>query len=225
MSFMSEFRQIELSKGHVYLCAFDVTKFSAFHMRKAQIILPARLKAAVPKRQAEFIAGRTLASVALKKLGFPETLIPIGKHRSPVWPKGIVGSISHNASFAVACAKLTEDNSAMGIDIETLFTESQANEVQDLICHQEDFKWFNQPPLSYVQLITLIFSVKESLFKAIYPNIQRYLEFQDAKLIDLNIETSVGRLELMIKNSHNTSRYYEFEYQWVDNNIITFISV
>ncbi len=225
MSFMSEFRQIELSKGDVYLCLFDVVKFNVGRIKMHQITVPETLKKAVPKRQAEFIAGRTLANVALGKLGFPQTHIPIGKHRSPVWPIGAIGSISHNASFAVACAKFKGNKSAIGIDIETLFTEPQAIEVQALICHKEDFKWFNNSSLSYMELMTLIFSVKESLFKAVYPYVQMYLEFQDAKLVDLNIETSKGCLELMVKNSNNTAMYYEFEYSWVDNNIITFISV
>ncbi|MCV6604473.1 MAG: hypothetical protein OIF34_04145, partial [Porticoccaceae bacterium] len=61
------------------------------------IALPQRVSKAVPKRQAEFLAGRHCAALALKSLGFENTEVQSGENRIPHWPQGAVGSISHTA--------------------------------------------------------------------------------------------------------------------------------
>ncbi|MEO9111197.1 MAG: hypothetical protein ABI387_00960, partial [Lacunisphaera sp.] len=75
----------------------------------------AGVERAVEKRQREFAAGRLAAKVALEKLDavagevalapgatITATAIPIGADRSPTWPPGIAGSITHTAEVA-AC--------------------------------------------------------------------------------------------------------------------------
>ena len=62
--------------------------------------LPEPLRAAAPKRQREFLAGRHCAAHALRTAGLPET---VGlQDRAPIWPKGAVGSISHSDARVVA---------------------------------------------------------------------------------------------------------------------------
>ena len=81
--------------------------------------MPALLADAVPKRQAEFLAGRFLRQAALKLLGRPSVPIGIGNKREPVWPPGISGSISHSHGICVSMATL--DSEAMvGVDIEKI---------------------------------------------------------------------------------------------------------
>ena len=51
---------------------------------------------AVPKRVAQFTAGRVCARRALAQLGNTEPVpILMGEDRAPQWPAGYVGSISH----------------------------------------------------------------------------------------------------------------------------------
>ena len=50
---------------------------------------------AVPARRAEFAAGRRAAHRAMERLGVPAAPVAMGSDRAPVWPPGVIGSISH----------------------------------------------------------------------------------------------------------------------------------
>ena len=58
---------------------------------------------AVPQRRREFFAGRLAAHRAMEALGHLPEPVPMGQDRAPVWPQGLVGSISHGAG---ACAAM-----------------------------------------------------------------------------------------------------------------------
>jgi len=73
---------------------------------------------AVPQRLREFRAGRIYARRALRALGVPDGPILPGKLRSPIWPSGSTGSISHCRNLCAAVVGLTKDIASIGIDIE-----------------------------------------------------------------------------------------------------------
>ncbi|WP_234705049.1 4'-phosphopantetheinyl transferase family protein [Sinorhizobium meliloti] len=73
---------------------------------------------AVKSRRREFSIGRACARAALSKLGFPPSAIPTGPNREPLWPSGVVGSITHCAGFHAAAVALQKDCVALGIDVE-----------------------------------------------------------------------------------------------------------
>ncbi|WP_369125675.1 4'-phosphopantetheinyl transferase family protein, partial [Catenulispora rubra] len=50
---------------------------------------------AVDKRRMEYITTRHLARTALVRLGFPPVAIGTGANREPLWPAGVVGSMTH----------------------------------------------------------------------------------------------------------------------------------
>ena len=80
-----------------------------------QIDFPTQLKQAVPKRCAEFLAGRYVAQQALKELTTREYQIPVADDRSPIWPEGIVGSISYTDSQSIAAVAFKEDCQLLGV--------------------------------------------------------------------------------------------------------------
>ena len=76
----------------------------------------AGITSAVPSRRAEFVAGRTLARVAMRRLGLPPQALPVGPDRAPLWPANIVGSITHAAGYcAVAVGARCASSSAPGL--------------------------------------------------------------------------------------------------------------
>jgi enterobactin synthetase component D len=83
-------------------------------------LLPEEMPAvarAVPTRRAEFTAGRAAARRAMQRLDLAPVAIPAAPDRSPLWPAGVTGSISHAAGFcAVALSRNT--NWSLGLDIE-----------------------------------------------------------------------------------------------------------
>jgi 4'-phosphopantetheinyl transferase EntD len=50
---------------------------------------------AVEKRRREFVTARACAREALAQLGLPAQPIPAGPRGEPVWPQGVVCSITH----------------------------------------------------------------------------------------------------------------------------------
>lgn len=73
---------------------------------------------AVPARLAEFRLGRSAARAAMRAVGLPPTSIPVKADRSPTWPRGTTGSISHCKDCCLAIAGPTSDWVGMGIDLE-----------------------------------------------------------------------------------------------------------
>ncbi len=69
-------------------------------------------------RAAEFRAGRTAARMALERLGVDGCAIPVGEGGEPIWPPGVVGSISHSCGLC-ACAVAPSDlYLCLGVDVE-----------------------------------------------------------------------------------------------------------
>lgn len=73
---------------------------------------------AVDKRRLELAAGRDAAREALVQLGLPPCAIPARPDRSPEWPEGVVGSITHTSALCAAVAAKRDLVRAIGIDAE-----------------------------------------------------------------------------------------------------------
>lgn len=72
------------------------------------------------KRISDFATGRYCAKQTLSLLGYGYPEIQMGVDNEPLWPKGIVGSISHSENLTGAIAGHTENFYSIGMDIETM---------------------------------------------------------------------------------------------------------
>lgn len=123
----------------------------------------AAIARAVTKRREEFVAGRLAARCAMRALGYPDRAVPMAEDRSPIWPEGLVGSISH-CSFAAVCAVAGCDSlGAVGIDVET--DEDLPADLLGSVCGAEEL---NPEDPGAGQLGKRIFSAKEAAYKAQY---------------------------------------------------------
>jgi 4'-phosphopantetheinyl transferase EntD len=132
----------------------------------------------VPKRRDEFVAGRTNARRALAELGVAPVPIPIGPRRAPVWPAGIVGSISHCRGYCIAVAARAHDLAGIGIDVE--LDEPISAGVAARICSGAELA--DRAALEQriaMDLPKLLFSIKESVYKAYFPLAETFLDFSD----------------------------------------------
>lgn len=129
------------------------------------------MRRAVPARRQEFAAGRGAAREALSALGLPAAAITVGGDRAPVWPGGVVGSISHAAGFAVALVARAEDSLAVGIDIEP--HEPLPQDVVTTILRRDEAA--PDDPLA----ARAVFAAKEATYKALYPLMKEIWDFGD----------------------------------------------
>ncbi len=129
---------------------------------------------AVPQRVAEFASGRWCAEQALYRLGVAAGPVGLGLQREPLWPAGVVGSITHSGSLRAAAVAHAADIVALGIDVE-VDHEFPAEVVGTVLTAQER-AWLARLP----QLAA--FSIKEAIFKAWFPRTGIWLDFLDVEL-------------------------------------------
>lgn len=121
----------------------------------------AQLSRFARKRQAEHLAGRIAAVHALRQFG--ETSVPgMGDARQPLWPAGLYGSITHSANSALAVVA----EQPVGVDLEALFTPQLSIELADSIISPAERAVIAGSTLDFALALTLVFSAKESLYKA-----------------------------------------------------------
>jgi 4'-phosphopantetheinyl transferase EntD len=140
---------------------------------------------AVPRRKAEFAAGRTCSRQALRALGLPELPILRGDDRQPLWPAGVVGSITHCDGYCAAAVAHAADFSAIGIDAE--INEPLPENVLRSVAFGDEIDWLQSLPRVGVCWDRLLFSIKEAVYKAWYPRGRRWLDFHQVN-VDLDVE-------------------------------------
>lgn len=135
------------------------------HVHASELALVSR---AVPKRQAEFHSGRAAARAAMATLGLPPAPVLAGTDRAPIWPEGLLGSISHTATACVATVGLCTDWAGIGVDIED--DASLPDDLVEEICTCPERDWLSSLPHAEQGVMAkLIFSAKEAAYKAQYP--------------------------------------------------------
>lgn len=136
---------------------------------------------AVPVRREEFRAGRSVARMALAKLGLPGMAIPQAPDRVPLWPGGVVGTIAHAGQFAVAMVARDSRYSAIGFDFEP--TRDFDESISGLLLRPDEDSLKDIEFSGEVLARSLhAFVVKEAAYKAIYPLTRRVIDFLDARV-------------------------------------------
>jgi 4'-phosphopantetheinyl transferase EntD len=150
------------------------------------------------KRRLEYLAGRHCARAALARLGIRGHVLAAGADRAPIWPPGIVGSITHTGTAAdgfcgVAVAR-REDLAAVGIDAER--DQPLPDEVlPTVLTPRERDALLRRPAASRDRVAALCFSAKESVYKALAPSLGRFIEF-DQVTVELDLEA--GRFTAVV---------------------------
>ena len=138
------------------------------------------VEGAVDKRRREFALGRACARAALAGCGVADAIIGQDAARRPVWPGGMVGSITHtriqDGGYAAALAAPATRHAGLGVDAEcvggmteNLFSRLFLPEERAALaaCAADDKAW----------LATLLFTAKEACFKAAHPLTDGRLSF------------------------------------------------
>ena len=145
------------------------------------------LRGAVATRQREFAAGRSAARQAVSLLGHAPTAIPQGPDRTPIWPAGISGSITHSATLCLAA--VAHAPALIGIDLEP--STPLAPDLWDVILLPAERAALLGHPNAPL-LAKMIFSAKEAAYKAQFPRSKTLFGF-DAIQITLSDTSFTAR--------------------------------
>ncbi|MFV2176867.1 4'-phosphopantetheinyl transferase [Actinomadura sp. LOL_016] len=137
---------------------------------------------AVPKRRREFATVRACAREALGRLGVPAVPILPGPRGAPGWPAGVVGSMTHCDGYRAAAVAGHRDCAAIGVDaephrplpdgvLEAVSVPPERSRIVRLTAEHPAVRWDR-----------LLFSAKESVYKAWFPMTGRPLGFEDADI-------------------------------------------
>lgn len=185
----------------IYQCEFSIPDYQDDLFDSLQVPWSSKIDRAVDKRKAEFLAGRYCAKKALAAFDVQHFTVTADKNRCPLWPQGIKGAITHSNSVAMVALTKREDVLGIGIDIENIMTDKTMDSVKDAIVKGAEHGFLNSGQFSANCAVSLIFSIKESFFKAAYPTTNRYFDFDAVEVTKLDSEKA--GFELVVKEDLN----------------------
>lgn len=144
---------------------------------------------AVEKRVREFAAGRSCARRAFAEFGIGNYPLLKRADRSPDWPHGLVGSITHSGGYCAAVVCRSELYRGIGIDAEIMGRIDE--NLWPHFCTHSELDWLeNLPRKDRRKYAGIVFSAKEAFYKCQYTLTNCFLGFHDAQLdfetFDLN---------------------------------------
>jgi 4'-phosphopantetheinyl transferase EntD len=155
------------------------------------------LARAVDKRRREFTTARACARAALARLGLPPVPIVPGLRGAPQWPAGVVGSMTHCAGYRACAVARDRDLLTIGLDAEphgplpdgvlkAVASPQERKRLAALAAAAPGTHWDR-----------MLFSAKESVYKAWFPLTQRWLGFEDAS-VTIDSDEGTFTAELLV---------------------------
>lgn len=121
-------------------------------------------------------AARIVAHALLAQLGYPDAQVPRGAGGAPIWPAGVVGSLAHDDTVAVAAVGLRRQFASIGIDVER--AAALPVDMLELVVTPRERRMIGED----LSRAKLLFAAKEAVYKAVYPLDRVFLEFGDIEV-------------------------------------------
>ncbi|ECO8339960.1 4'-phosphopantetheinyl transferase superfamily protein [Salmonella enterica] len=211
--------------GCIILCQFDISAWDDVLFTRENIFLPMSIQTSVSKRRAHYFAGRVAAKSALSKIGIENFILLNGKHMEPLWPRNIVGSLSHSEKFAACAVHRSFRSSGVGIDVESVLSRESARDILDLVVGDRENELIYNSIFDCTMMLTLIFSAKESLFKALYPHVRYYFDFDVASVVAVDFfnKTFTLMLTRSLTPELLVGDIFTGYFRFIESEVITFI--
>ncbi|GAA3834810.1 4'-phosphopantetheinyl transferase [Sphaerisporangium flaviroseum] len=182
---------------------------------------------AVEKRRKEFATARLCARRAMSQLGLPPAPVLPGVRGEPRWPSGVVGSITHCKGYRGAVLGRSSHVTTVGIDAEPNDVLSPGILEVISLSRERDHLRALARRNGTVCWERLLFSAKESVYKAWFPLAERWLDFEDAD-VTIDYERGTFSARLLVSGPQvNGSEVKGFTGRWLvrDGLILTAIVV
>jgi len=132
-----------------------------------------------PARLAEFATGRASLRFIIERLTGRVTPVEIGERREPIFPRDVVGSITHSTGVVATAVAPAAIFAGIGLDMEV--ASSVSVELLSLVISASE-ACAKPANLECSVWLAMHFAGKEAVFKAIHPIIRRYIDFHDIEL-------------------------------------------
>ncbi|MGO1616370.1 MAG: 4'-phosphopantetheinyl transferase family protein [Oceanisphaera sp.] len=213
---------------HLVTTYFDHAPLNEQDFSRSGITLPPSLHTASPKRRAEFLAGRLCAQRALLMLTHTASSPAMNADKSPLWPQYCVGSITHSDHWAAAVVAKQADYLGLGLDIEPYLSATDGQKLAPALLTQAELTLIKAcSEAQFALMVTLIFSLKESLFKALYPLVGTRFYFEEAELVSWDITAGTARLRLLthLNQQWPAGRTLDAYFSQANNHVLSLVIV
>jgi enterobactin synthetase component D len=171
----------------------------------------------------EFLRGRLCAKKALDELlGANSHLVGRGEKKEPIWPVGVLGSISHTGDEVCAVVGRRGLYSGIGIDLECVNRSIQKIGM-DILTESDVGR-----PESWTEeeFLLFIFSAKESLYKAVFPSVNQFFDFSKAAVVEIGPDSFKIKLTGPITREvrPETLGILQGSYRFFDHSIFTIVT-
>ncbi|WP_237385685.1 4'-phosphopantetheinyl transferase family protein [Xenorhabdus sp. Sc-CR9] len=210
----------------IILAYFDPIFYRDTLFGEHSITFPDKLHNAVNKRRAEYLAARYCTQQVLNNLDYPDFQVTNAPDRSPIWPDKVCGSISHSINCAIAFAAFLDNYQIIGVDIEQEIKSDIIENVSASIINDAEAALLEKCALPFGQAFTLAFSIKESLFKALYPHVKCFFDFHAAEITSIDCNTHTMNIKLLQTLSDKYRNGSQFNGQFVlmpQQQVLTYI--
>lgn len=134
------------------------------------------------KREREYQAGRSCAHRLLSNLGCDHQ-VGVNPDRSPAWPDGFVGSISHSDRWSWAAIARSDAFKSLGLDTEPVVTSETQQLLASEIASPREWQIAHSLSLTDQQAFSVVFSAKEAFYKCWHPITGNFFGFEDAIVV------------------------------------------
>ncbi len=168
-----------------------------------------------PRRRAEFLAGRYCAAALIERVS-PESSRWVGRAGDgrPLWPAGLTGSISHSHGLALAVLAQERSVKGIGVDTEILMPAEKAERLAERVLA-------GYPRCADVGdlalLVSLTFSIKESLYKALFPQGGIGGGFEAADIVEWDLPRQQCRIVLREPAGNGFGKHHLFPADYAFN--------
>ena len=206
---------------HISFCLLPIHSTSNQKLHPAEENYFSQLSSV--SRKEHYRSGRICAGEVLSKLGtIGQPVLRDPQTREPLWPEGISGAITHSGKWAAAAAGKTSDVSGIGIDLEDLERQVDSR-ISRHVCIPEEQKWLQEWGEDFLeQNLKIIFSAKESIYKAFFPYTRTYLHFHDARILMEQTFFQKSKSDSLSKKEKNSNpEKFEFVYLLLNDKVIS----
>ncbi len=214
---MSFFNRIThfLNKKNIYFFVTTQKKSSSHLFENEKKIIRNSNK----KRIEDFATGRWCSRKVLNQMGLKIRAILNGMEGEPIWPKGVIGSISHTKGAYCAASAFQKYYHSIGVDIEERKRKISTGAIE-YITNNDEKKWLKTKSNNQSLDSMLIFSSKESIFKLLYPVLKRRFYFKAVSIKKFNLDNSFTalvkeQLSHTIKKGIKIYGYFFYNSKWV----------
>ena len=205
-----------------FVLPFELAEGEAAHFARHGIACPPAIARSVPKRRAEYLAGRLAALAALAEAGVTADDLAIAPSRAPMWPAGCTGSITHAAGIAAAVALRADALRGVGIDIERIAVAGALEAIVRSVVDAAERGALGAlaDRLGEAMALTIAFSAKESFYKATAATVGRVFDFSALKIVGVNEEVIVAETSEALAAALPQGTRFELGYSLLDETTV-----